>query len=121
MFRSPSVTLYVFATYLSLFGGALMFKPQRVMVMVGMQPNPFVWPRIVGALMIVLAFYYAMAAFSRLYKFMRWSVYARTMVAMFFTMFVMMEWCSPLIMVAAAVDLAAAGWTFYAMNQDKTW
>ena len=62
-------------------------------------------------LVLLLGFYYLQAARTELTGFFRWTVYARSTVIIFFTVFVLLGYASPALILFGAVDLAGAIWT----------
>jgi len=70
-----------------------------------------VWIRVVGMLLVLLAFYYIQAARRELTDFFQWTVYARASVILFLIAFVVLDLARPILILFGAVDLLAALWT----------
>jgi len=112
-------SILVFAVYLVGMGAGLVAAPNLVLGPLGFPPVTDVWSRVAGGLALVLAFYYAQAARAELRPFMRWTVYTRVAVFVFFTGLVIAGQAGPTLIALGAVDLAAAGWTAWALRQDS--
>jgi hypothetical protein len=49
--------------------------------------------------------------------FMTLSVYVRGTIIVWFTLFVLLDWISPSLIVFGLIDLLAAGWTYLALRK----
>ena len=69
--RKSAKTLFIFTIYLILLGTILMVVPNVLLVRITKVTTHEVWIRVVGMMMILLAFYYIQAARSELRDFSR--------------------------------------------------
>jgi hypothetical protein len=113
-----ALSVAVFAGYLLLLGLSLVLGPNVLLQASRMAPTGEVWIRVVGMLVLLLAFYYWNAAHSELTSFFRWTVVARSSVPLFFLAFVAAGLASPLLILFGVVDLAGALWTAFALRRD---
>jgi hypothetical protein len=111
-------SVFAFAVYLVGMGVGLLAAPNLVLGLLGFPPVTDVWSRVVGVLALVLAFYYAQAARAELRPFMLWTVYTRVGVFVCFLGLVIAGQAGPMLIALGALDLAAAGWTAWALRQD---
>ena len=74
--------------------------------------------RVVGMLLVLLAYYDIQAARKNLIDFFRWSVFARGTVIVFFAVFVLLDLVKPILLLFGAVDLLAAVWTHLALRKE---
>jgi hypothetical protein len=111
-----ATSVKVFAGYLLLLGLALVLIPNTLLRAFRMAPTGEVWIRVVGMLVLVLAFYYWNAARTELTSFFRWTVAARTSVLLFFIAFVVAGLASSMLILFGVVDAAAAAWTAVALR-----
>lgn len=111
-----AMTVKVFAGYLLLLGLVLVLAPNGLLRAFGLPPTGEVWIRVVGMLVLVLAFYYWNAARAELKGFFRWSVAARTSVLLFFIAFVVAGLAPPTLILFGMIDLAGAVWTALALR-----
>jgi len=111
-----ATSVKVFAGYLLLLGLALVLSPNTLLRAFRMAPTGEVWIRVVGMLVLVLAFYYWNAARNELRSFFRWTVAARTSVLLFFIAFVVADLASPMLILFGVIDLAGAAWTALALR-----
>lgn len=104
-------SVFVFAIYLVWLGTTLLVMPNVLLSLFGLPSTEEVWIRVVGMLVILLAFYYSQAARRELVDFFQWSVYARGSVILFFIAFVVLGLARPILILFGAVDLLCALWT----------
>jgi len=109
--KKSSISLFVFGLYLLGMGLGLVFMPNLVLGTLGFPITDEVWPHVVGALALVLAFYYISAARANLRSFAQWTVPTRIAVFLAFTGFMLAGWVGPMMIVLGAVDLLGALWT----------
>jgi hypothetical protein len=79
-----------------------------------------VWIRVVGVLVLILSFYYTQAARKEMTDFLRWTVYARSAVIVFFAAFVLLGLAGLPLILFGAVDLLGAIWTGLALRSPKS-
>ena len=109
--KKSSTTLLVFGVYLIGMGLGFILMPNLVLGTLGFPATDEVWPHVVGALALVLAFYYISASRADLRPFARMTVPARIGVFLLFTAFVFAGWAGPIMIVLGTVDLLGALWT----------
>ena len=119
--NKAAVSVQVFGLYLlGLVGPGFMVAPHVLLGLVGLSAGDDLWIRMVGLLAALLGFYYVMAARAQLVPFFRWSVGARGAAAAFMVGLVLLGKAGPALLLFAATDLAAAGWTFVALRTGVT-
>jgi hypothetical protein len=104
-------SILVFGVYLTAVGLGLLFVPNVLLTTLRLPPSAEIWPRILGVVTLVLAYYYVMAARSELTGFFRWTVTARILVFVVFGVLVLAGLAPIPVALLGAVDLAAAVWT----------
>ena len=114
--KKSSTTLLVFGVYLIGMGLGFLFTPNMVLGIFGISATDEVWPHVVGALALVLAFYYISAARADLRPFAQWTVPARIGVFVIFTAFVFAGLVDPIMIMLGSVDLLGALWTGWALK-----
>lgn len=114
--KKTSTTLLVFGVYLIGMGLGLVLMPNFVLGTLGFAPTGEIWVRVVGALALLLAFYYLSAARADVRPFAQWTVYGRIGVFVMFTLFVLMGLVGPVMIALGAVDLLGALWTGSALR-----
>ena len=117
--KKTSTTLLVFGLYLVGMGLELVATPNVVLGMFGLPTTNEVWVRVVGVLALVLAYYYISAARADLKTFAQWTVTARIGVFIAFTVFVLMKFVGPVMILLGSVDLLGALWTGWALRSEK--
>ena len=111
-------SLFVFGIYLLFLGMVLIFVPNLLLRSFGFAETTEIWIRVIGVLVIILGFYYFLAARVELTDLFRWSVPARGSVIFFFAAFVVLGLAPPVLLIFGVVDLAAAIWTALALKSD---
>ena len=112
-------TIFYFAIYLAGLGLILLIVPNTLLSLFKIPATSEVWIRVVGMLVLILAFYYWNVVKSNLITFIRWSVPARAVVILFFTAFVLLKMAVPNLIMFGVVDLLAALWTRQALSKEK--
>jgi len=112
-------SLFVFGIYLVALGLFLLIAPNVLITVFGLPETHDVWIRVVGMLLVFLAYYDIQAARHELANFFAWSVIARATVIVFFAVFVLLKWLEPILLLFGAIDLAGALWTHLALRQDR--
>jgi hypothetical protein len=111
-------SLFVFGVYLCGLGLLLLVVPNLLLPIFGAPPTNEVWIRINGMFMLCLSFYYIQAARYGLAMFIRWTVWARVAVIIYFAAFVLLIAAPKALLWFGLVDLLAAMWTWFALKKD---
>ena len=113
----PARTIFVFGIYLTVLGITLVTVPNLLLGLFGFAETREVWIRVVGMLVLILGAYDVQAARQEWDGFIRLSVPLRMSVPAFFGAFVLAGLAPPVLLLFAAVDFAAAGWTWLALRE----
>lgn len=116
---ASSKSLYYFGIYLLALGLALVIFPNSILGMFMMPETTEPWIRVVGVLAFCLGIYYYFMAATNHVLFLTLSVYIRASVIVWFMVFVLLDWVSPMIIIFGVVDLLAAGWTYFLLKAGK--
>jgi len=114
------VSVFVFGLYLTVLGIVLLVVPNFLLRMFFLPNTTEVWIRVVGMLLLFLAFYYILAARKGMSDFFQWTVYVRSSVIVFFTVFVLLGFSSPPLILFGVMDLLGAIWTGLTLQSSKT-
>ena len=112
-------TVFGFGIYLVILGITLIVAPNFLLGTFGLPTTNEVWIRVVGMLVLILAFYYTQAARKELTNFFQWTVYARASVFVFFLAFVVLGFAQPTLILFGAIDLLGAIWTGLALRSKR--
>jgi hypothetical protein len=112
-------SLFVFGIYLCGLGLLLLLVPNLLLRLFGVPPTNEVWIRINGMLVLCFSFYYVRAARSELTSFIRWTVWARVAVIVYFVAFVLLVSAPKALLLFGLFDLLSALWTWLALKADK--
>ncbi len=107
----------VFSWYLVGLGLVLLAMPNVLLGVFGMPTTTEVWVRVVGMLVLFLAYYYHIAARNELTALMRGTVHVRSSVIVFFTAFVLLGYANAMLIGFGVVDLFGAIWTAMALRE----
>ena len=108
--------LFIFALYLVGLGLVLLLIPNTLIRLFGYPETHEVWIRVVGMLVLFLAFYCFQAVRTEWTDFFRWSVYPRSLIIVFFSAFVFLDLAPPVLILFGVIDLLAAVWTALALR-----
>jgi hypothetical protein len=111
-------SLFVFGIYLCGLGLILLLVPNLILQVFGAPPTNEVWIRINGMFVLCLSFYYVQAARHELTIFIRWTVWTRAVVIIFFSAFVLLVSAPRALLLFGLIDLLAATWTWLALKKD---
>jgi hypothetical protein len=112
-------SVFVFGWYLAALGLILLVAPNFLLGIFSLPSTTEVWIRVVGMLVLFLAFYYTQAARKEMTGFFQWTVYVRPTVILFFAAFVLLGFVSPMLILFGAVDLLGAIWTGLALRSSR--
>jgi len=115
----PAKTMFAFGCYLLALGTALILFPNAVLDLFGVAPTVEVWIRITGMLVLILGAYDILAALAELREFFRWSVPLRASVIFFFSVFVLLGYAPPVLLLFGVIDLGCAAWTWVALRRTR--
>lgn len=111
-------SVMIFGWYLVALGCALLTIPNVMLGIFGLPMTSDVWIRVVGVLVLCLSFYYIQAARHGLTPMLRWTVYVRSTIIVFFAAFVLLGFASAPLVLFGVVDLAGALWTYWALRAE---
>ena len=114
---SAAKSVFVFGIYLVALGAALLGVPNLVIGTFGFPATSEVWIRVVGVLVLCLAYYYIRSAQADHLDFCRWTVHVRTFVFVAFAALAALRLARPALVVFGAVDLLGAAWTLAALRR----
>jgi len=100
-------------------GLGLLLAPQFVLSFLGFSFTEYLFPRLLGMTMLVLAYYYIRAAWSGLTEFFKWTVHMRFMGIALYIAFVAFDVAPVTVLGFALMDLLGALWTQWALAVDK--
>jgi hypothetical protein len=112
-------SLFVFGIYLLLLGSSLLLVPNLLLQVFGVPQTNEVWIRINGMFVLCLSFFYVQAARNELTIFIRWTVWARIAVIIYFAAFVLFVSAPKALLLFGLVDLLSAVWTWLALKKDE--
>src|SRR5436305_6493215 len=113
-------SLFVFGIYLLLLGLSLLLVPNLLLRVFGAPQTNEVWIRINGMFVLCLSFFYVQAARNELTIFIRWTVWARIAVIIYFAAFVLFVSAPKALLLFGMIDLLSAIWTWLALKKDET-
>jgi len=114
----PAKSLFVFGIYLTALGVLLLLFPNALLQTFGAPATNEVWIRINGMFVVCLAYYYIQTARHGLTAFIRWTVWGRAAVIVYFFSFVLFAGAPKALLLFGVVDLLSAVWTFMALQRD---
>ena len=113
--RHAAISLTVFGAYLLVLSVTLMTVPNALLAVFGISPTQEPWIRIVGLLAGLIGFLYVRYAPHADRAFCKLTVQARASVVLFFLAFVLFTSAPWQLLLFGMLDLAGAGWTWWAL------
>ena len=115
--RTATWSMKVFGVYLFVLGALLTVAPNAVLLAFGIAPTSDPWIRVLGVLVLGIAFYYWRAALTENLEFYRWTLYARTFVFVSFCVLAALRLAPPQLVLFGLVDLGGTIWTFIGLRE----
>lgn len=112
-------SIYYFSFYLYLTGVTLIAIPNTFLSIVKLPETNEVWIRVVGVLVVALAYYYHRMSSENITAMFKHTVVARIFVFLCFSVLVIAKFVSPVLLVFGVIDLLAAIWTFMALRKGE--
>lgn len=109
--KKSAITIVLFGVYAVFLGAMLVVRPNALLRLFAVAPTDEVWIRVLGAVVVILGFYYIEAARTGLKPFFRASVYGRFAVLGFLIALVLFASAPPALILFGLVDALAAEWT----------
>jgi len=117
--RQSSLSMLVFAVYMGILCVALLLIPAPFVMFFGFErPDPL-WIRILGIILGILTFYYAMAIREEAFQFYRWTSIARLVLLPSFLVFVLFDIAPPILIVFGTFETGCAVWTGLALRRER--
>ena len=115
-----AISVFVFSIYLFVLGLILVAFPNVLLSLFRLPETNEVWIRVVGMLVLVLGYFYSIAAQNELTSFLRASVIGRFSVLVFFVAFVLLGFAPPTLVLFGVIDAVAAIWTGLALRAQSS-
>jgi hypothetical protein len=109
-----------FGFYLYVVGLTLIAAPNLLLKTMQLPETNEVWIRVVGVLAFCIGYYYHRAGTGNIHAFLKHTIPTRLFVFTAFTIFVLLNYVSPVLIVFGAADLAGAMWTWMALKKTTT-
>jgi len=117
--NAAAKSLFAFGIYLVGLGLFLLLLPNLLLRTFGAPQTNEIWIRVNGMFMICLAYYYIQAARHGVTSFIRWTVWARAVVILYFVAFVLLGGAPKPLLLFGVIDLLSATWTFVALQKEQ--
>ncbi|MDX2009525.1 MAG: hypothetical protein SFW67_05015 [Myxococcaceae bacterium] len=119
--QGAAKSVLVFGVYMLGQGTVLLGAPNLLLEPLGLGRTVEFWPRAVGISLLVLGFYYVLAARQGLVAFFRLTVLGRTFQLIAFIGCVLAGVVTWRILPTALLEALAGGWTFWALWREGAW
>ena len=114
-----ALSILVFGIYLSIIGCILLVGPNLLLSSIRLPPTSDPWIRLMGMLLLVLAFFYIQSARYGFKPFFTWTLYTRFGAVLVLLPLVLLGVLDPIVLVFWLGDLAGATWTLVTLLQEK--
>ncbi len=114
-------SVYYFGIYLALLGLVLLIAPNLLLGIVMLPATNEVWVRVGGMLLLALSVYYIVFGKNDNALFFKLTVYIRSTIIIFFSVFALAGFVKPVIILFAVVDLLGALYTYSLLKKEGRW
>ena len=117
--KHATLSMKIFAVYLLFLSTVLIFIPEKILNVFNLTAGDMYWVRVVGVLLLVIAFYYKHAIIRTDIVFYHLSVWGRVIVFVCFLALVIFKIAPFQLALFGSVDLLGALWTYTALKRAK--
>jgi len=110
--------MLVGGAYFCFVGLVMMTVPNTFFGFIGVKLAEDIWVRILGMVILIISFYYFLAIREKAVNFYRWTVYGRIPIIFVFSMFVVLGYAEPLLLLIGTIDTLTGVWTAIALKMD---
>ncbi len=114
-----ATSILAFGVYLAAVGAILLLVPNLLLGLLGFPPTNEVWIRVVGILVLYLAYYFVQSARAGTADFWRWTTHVRFALIFFFSGLVLLGLARPSLILLGVADFLGAIWTTLALRADR--
>jgi len=118
MTRSAT-SILIFGIYLACLGVILLVKPDLLLSIAGLPSTSDPWIRLMGMLLLIVAFFYIQSARFGFRPFFQWTIYTRFSAVFILLALVIPGLASPVVLLFWLGGLAGALWTALALNRES--
>ena len=111
-----SLSIFVFGIYLLFVGVSFLFIPNVILPLFKFEKTEEFWPNVLGAVIIILGYYYIVAAQNDLTVFFWATVYGRFAILICFILIVVFKKAKPMLILFGAIDTVGAIWTLLVLT-----
>jgi hypothetical protein len=115
----PAKSMLVFGIYLAVTGLGFLVIPNPLLALFDFATTGEPWIRVVGFLVLILAFYYIQAARQEVEPVFHWSLYCRPAAFVVFAALVVLGLARPMLILFGTIDLLGAVWTGLALRSSE--
>jgi len=112
-------SLLFFALYMLFLGTAFIVVPNLLLELFGFAPTAQPFVRVLGLLLLVLAYYYRRVVSARYTPFYMWTVHTRMFVLPFFVCLVLLDLAPPVVLLFGGFEFACTAWTWLALRAER--
>lgn len=117
--KSAAFTIKAFGVYAMLTGVVLATVPNLLLGLLGFPPAQEIWVRVLGALAVVLGYYYFACGFGQARTFFRASIHGRLFFCAACMALVLLAGAPPMLILFGVIDALSAAWTYAALRDER--
>lgn len=114
---AASKSVYYFGFYLLITGVTLTVAPNAMLGMMQIAATNEVWIHVLGAVVFNIGLLYVFMAPTNNALFLILTTYLRTLILVWFTIFVVLDWAPVQLIAFGLIDFAGAAWTYMALKR----
>jgi len=117
---AASLSVKVFGVYIIITGAALVVAPNVLLVLFGIPPATEVWIRVLGAVALVLGYYYWVCGVAQALTFFKASIIGRLAFCAICVALVSLASAPWQLLIFGTADALGAAWTALALRKDAS-
>lgn len=118
MGHAAKTMLYFSLFYMIPAGATMLLAPDLPLRLADLPREGQTWIRLMGVVVLILAYYYHNLARMDVRDFFRWTVHTRGSITFVFALMVPVFDLPPIVVAFALPDLLGAAWTWWGLRQD---
>jgi hypothetical protein len=115
--KNARLSVQVWGIYLLINGFGLFLLPNLILTTLGFAASTEPWVRVVGALAVILGYFFLRLSAANVEAFYPWTVHARFGFAAALTLLVILSLAPVNLLLFAAIDVLGGLWTFLALRR----
>lgn len=115
-----ALSIMVYGVYMLVLSAILLLMPNVPLAIMGIPTTNEVWIRVIGVMAGAFGTMYIRAAQAEITEIFRWSIVSRTVLVVFFVLFVLAGLAPINLLLLAIPDIPFVLWTYYGLRSETS-